>query len=103
MLGQDQDPDVGVAPSDLLGGTQALVGVGWRHPDIDDRHVRAVARDLEEQVVGTAGLRHHVDIGVAEQGRKPVADQQAVIGDHDAHGITAEIVVPVPIGLLIRS
>ena len=74
-----------------------------RHPDIDDRDIRLVARDLEEQVVGAGGLSDYVDAGIAEQGREPVADQQAVIGDHDAHGITAEIVVPVPSGLLMRS
>ena len=103
VLREDHDPDVRVPLSDLLGGTQALVGVRWRHPDVDDRDIRLVARDLEEQVVGAGGLGDHVDTGIAEQGREPVADQQAVIGDHDAHGITAEIVVPVPSGLLIRS
>ena len=103
VLGEDHDPDVRVTLSDLLGGTQPLVGVRWRHPDVDDRDVGLVARDLEEQVVCTGGLGDHVYSGIAEQGREPVADQQAVVGDHDAHGITAEIVVPIPSGLRMRS
>ena len=103
VLREDQNPDVRVAPSDLLGGTKPLVGVRWRHPDIDDCHIRLVARDLEQEVVGAGGLSDHVDTGLAEQGSQPVADQQAVIGDHDAHGITAVTVVPAPSGLLMRS
>jgi hypothetical protein len=88
---------------DFLSGTEALVGVRRRHPDVDDRDVGVVARDLEDEVVGARCLRDDVDTGVAEQGRESVADEQAVVGDHDPHGITAEIVVPVPTGLMMRS
>ena len=63
----------------------------------------SVARDLQEQVVGVRGLSDNLDTGIAEQGREPVADQQAIVGDHDAHGITAESSFPPPRGLLIRS
>ena len=98
VLGEDQDSDLRVAPPNLLGGAQALVGVRRWHPNVDDRDIGLVADDLQEQVVRALCLSDHVDPGFAQQGREPVADQQAVIGNHDPHGITAEIVVPLPTG-----
>ena len=46
VLRQDQDPDAGMARADLVGGAQAFVGVGRRHPDVDDRDVGPVRVDL---------------------------------------------------------
>ena len=40
------------------------------------------------------GLPHDLDPGFVEQARDALAREHRVVGDHDAHGITALIVVP---------
>ena len=39
VLGQDEHTGVGVLIADLRGSDNALVGVGRRHADVDDREV----------------------------------------------------------------
>ena len=46
VLGEDHDAHLRVPGADLVRGAQALVGVRRRHPDVDDRDVRLVLRDL---------------------------------------------------------
>jgi hypothetical protein len=103
VLGEDQDPDLGVAASDLGRGAEPLVGVGRGHPDVDYRDVRPVSPDLPQQVVDAVGYGDDVDPGLAEQRGKPVANQQAVVGYQDPHGITAVTVVPAPAVVATRS
>src|SRR4249919_904010 len=99
VLGQNQNPHPGIATADFLGRAQTFVRVRRGHPDVDDRHIRLRIGDYGQEVVGAAGLGDDVDAGVAEQGREAVADQQVVVGNYDAHGITAVTVVPRPAGL----
>ena len=40
-----------------LGGDEALVGVGRRHADVDDRDVGLVLVDGAQQLVAVVGLR----------------------------------------------
>src|SRR5207237_1137979 len=46
VLRQHDDAGAGVLLANLARGTQALVGVRRRHPDVDDRDIRAVRPDL---------------------------------------------------------
>jgi DNA-binding CsgD family transcriptional regulator len=55
VLGQDPHADGGVPVADLLGGGQALVGVGRGHPDLDDCCVRLGRADRAQQ----RGGGHH--------------------------------------------
>ena len=50
-----------------------------------------------------AGLPGHLDPGLLEQRRDPLADEQVVVRDHDPHGSSAVIVVPAPGGLVTYS
>ena len=84
VLREDEHADARVALADLLGRAQALVGVGRRHPDVHDRDVRAVHRNMAEQVVSGAGLGHDLEACVLEQPRDPFAQEDGVVGEDDA-------------------
>ncbi len=47
------------------------------------------AATLRDEVVGVAGLADDLVTGVLEQPGDPLAQQHAVLGDHDAHGAVA--------------
>ena len=54
VLGEHQHADVGVLGADPLRRDQALVGVGRRHPDVDDRGVRAARAGPAAAALGVA-------------------------------------------------
>ena len=93
-----------VLGADPVGGAQALVGVGRRHPDVDHRDVGMVGSDLAQQILGVAGLAGHFEAGFLEQARQTLAQQHGVVGDHDTDfgvthtGISARSLVPAPAG-----
>src|SRR5215218_7551176 len=89
--------------TDLERCAQALVIVRRREPDVDDRHVRRVAAHLQEQILGGLAASDHLESVLAQQALEPFSQQDAVLGDHDAHGISARSRVPPPLGLQIRS
>src|SRR5215207_3537333 len=64
---------------------------GWR--------AGVAALDLGEQVVGGADLGGDFDARLAQERGEAVANDQVVVGDHDAHGSSALTVVPPPGGL----
>src|SRR5581483_526007 len=102
VLREHEHGGAGMALADLAGRAQALVRVGGRHPDVHHRHVRAVRADLQEQLLGGARLPDHLEPGVREQARDPLAQEDGVLGDHDARhesGISATTRVPPPGGL----
>ena len=71
--------------ADLLCRAQPFVGVRRRHPDVHDRHVRLVRAHLQHQLVRVAGLPDDVEAAVLEQPRDPLAQQDRVVGEDDAH------------------
>ena len=88
-----------MAPAaDLDGGPDALVGVGGRHADVDDGHVGRLPLDALQQLVGPADRRHVVAL-VGEDAGQPLTEDDGILRDHDAQGITARTVVPAPGGL----
>ena len=74
-----------------------------RQPDVDDRDVGRVAAHLQQQLVGGLAAADHLEAGLVEQPHEPLAQQDAVLGDHDPHGISALTRVPPPRGLQTRS
>ena len=77
--------------------------MGGRQPDVEDRDVRRQRGHPREQLVGAAAARQDLAAGVGQQAGDALAQQHAVLGDHDAHGISALTRVPPPRGLHTRS
>ena len=99
VLREHEDADLRPARADQLRRPQALVGVRRRHADVDDRDVRARALDERAQLVGVGGEADHLEPGLLEQPRQPLAQNDGVVGDDYPHGISARSVVPRPGGL----
>jgi hypothetical protein len=59
--------------------------VGRRHADVDDRDVRDLLVDRPHELVARRRLPHDVEAGAPQQRDDPLADEQPVVGDHDAH------------------
>ena len=62
-----------------------------------------MAADDAQQARAVVGLRHDVDVVLAQQRDDPLAQQRLVLGDHDPHGSSARIVVGPPGGLVTVS
>src|SRR4051795_3822685 len=103
VLGEEHDAHAGMAAADLVRGLDALVGLGRGHADVHDGHVGLVKVDRGQQLIRVRRLRDHVDALAAHEGRDALAQQAAVVGDHDAHGSSAVTTVPSPAGLRMRS
>src|SRR3954451_23158063 len=86
-----------------LRGSQALVAEARRQADVDDGDVGTLAEDCVDERVAVLHRIHDVEVVVAEEARQPVAEQCEVLGDHDAHGITARTIVPPPARLSTAS
>src|SRR5439155_22106442 len=84
VLREDEDADARMPAADLLRGAQALVRVGRRHADVDDRDVGGVEGHVAQQVVGRARLRCNLEARVLEQAADALAKQDGVVGKDDA-------------------
>ena len=72
--------------ADLLRRAQPFVGLGRRHPDVDDGDIRLVHRDMAQQVLGIPRLCDDVEACVPEQARDAFTQEHRVIGEYDAYG-----------------
>ena len=88
VVGQDEDGDRWVVPSDCLGRNDAFLGVGRRHLDVDDGDVGLVPRNERQKPVGRVSMADNLDTRVAKETREPLAQKRLVFCDHDAHGIS---------------
>jgi hypothetical protein len=88
VLREDEYAAVRPALPDLLGGTQSLVGLRRRHPDVDQGDVRLVQADVPEEILRRAALRHDLEPRVLQQARNALAQKDGVVGENYAH--TAE-------------
>ena len=77
-------PVSGQLLADRARGVEALGGVRRRHADVDDREVRLVLATSATQLVGVAGLADDLEAGSLEQAGEPFAEQDVVVGQHDA-------------------
>ena len=91
VLGEHEDLGVRVLRADLHRGAQAVVGVGRRHLDVDDRDVGPVRADLAAQVDRVARLADDVEARLLEQPAQPLAEEQLVLADDHPHGGVAAI------------
>jgi dGTPase len=55
-----------------------------RHAHVHDGDVRSVRAHLQEQVLRGAALADDLEAGVLEQARDPLAQEDGVVGKHDA-------------------
>ena len=87
VLRQDEDADLrAVLGADRLRGPEALVGVGRRHPDVDDRDVGVVLADGDEERVGVADLGDDLEAGLDQQPGDPLAQEERVVGQDEPEG-----------------
>ncbi len=93
----------GCSSADLDGRAHALVLVGRRHPDVDDREIGLVLGDGGEERLTVADTRDHGVAGVLEQSCESLAQEHGILGDHDSHGIATSTVVPPPRGLAMSK
>src|SRR5262249_29142041 len=89
--------------AELECGAEPFVAKGWWQANVDDRDLRLVAADCVDERVAVRHRRCDVEAVVAEQSCESVAQQGEVLGDHDAHGSSALIVVGPPSGLVTAS
>jgi hypothetical protein len=68
-----------VLGTDSLSGTEALVGVRRRHPDIDDRDIGLVLADRGQERGSLPCLGDDLDPGLAEQAGEPFTEQDGVV------------------------
>ena len=84
VLGEHHDRGPGMPGADLARRAQALVGVGRRHADVDQGDVGRGLVDRPQQLLGRRRLARDGDPGLAQQGGDALADEEVVVGDHDA-------------------
>ena len=71
-----------MALTDLPCRDEPLIRVGRRHPDVDDRHVGLVHRDVAQQVVGRPRLGDDLEPGLLQEARDALAQEHGVVGEH---------------------
>src|SRR4029453_11763226 len=89
--------------SDFEGGLETFVVVGGRQPDVDDRDIGREAAHVEQELLGVLTPGHDFEVGFLEKASEAFAEEDTVLGDRYAHGISAWTRVPPPAGLQTRS
>src|SRR5262249_40566958 len=67
------------------GGFKTLIGMRWRHPDVDDDEVGSVRTYPLHEILCVAGLSHDGEVVALKQACKALAEQDIVVGDDDPH------------------
>ena len=81
---QHEDSRLRKLLADGAGGVEPLSLLRRRHPDVDHRQVRLVLADQRKELLGIAGLTHHLEPRPLEQAREALPEQDVVIGERDA-------------------
>src|SRR5439155_16078520 len=89
VVRENEHADVGMLGADPLRGDEALVRVGRRHADVDDRSVRSLCPNLPHEGGSVFGLSDDVDACLLEEAHDPLTGEHRVLGDDYAHGISA--------------
>src|SRR5207302_8568248 len=103
ILRHDEHRGVGRARAQRQRSADAVVAERGRKPHVDDGDVRLLEQDGGDERVAICDRGDDVETVVAKQAREAVAQEREVLRDHDAHGITARIVVGPPAGLVTAS
>ena len=67
--------------ADLARRLQTLGGLGGRHPDVGEHHVRPQRGDQLQQLLRVPGGADHVQAGVGQHPAQSLAQQHGVLGD----------------------
>ena len=89
MMRENEDADLRVGHAQFAGSDQSLVAVGRRHPDVDDDDVGLGHVDGSRQFDRVCDLADNLETDLGQEAREPLAQEQLVIRDHDAQGISA--------------
>ena len=86
---------LGMLLAQRVRGAHALVGAGRRHPDVGEHDVGELGVDGRQQLVEVAARADDLEVRLRlEQADDALADEVAVLGDHDAHGHRPEVTRP---------
>ena len=85
------------------GGAQPFVGEGGRQPNVDDGDVGPDRDQLLGELRPVVDGGHDVEAVRGQHAGQPVAEQDLVLGDQDAHGSSISSTVGPPAGLSTRS
>ena len=93
VLGEDEHSASRFLDADASGGAQPFVGVRRREPYVDDGDVGPLTADEFHQRVDVGRFADDLEASVPEHSHDSLASEELVLGDYDAHGINASIVV----------
>jgi hypothetical protein len=97
VLRQNEDPDArAVLGADRLRGAEALVRVGRRHPDVDDRDIGLVLANCGQERGGVADLGDDLEACFDQQSCDPFAEKDGVIGKDNTEGHVAGTSARIP-------
>jgi hypothetical protein len=97
-LGEHEHADAGPLVADQQRRPQPLIGERGRHPDVDHAHVGDGGGDRPQELLGVAVGRDDLMAGLGQQPGQSLPQQHRILGDHDPHGSTAEMIVGPPDG-----
>ena len=86
VLREDEHAGLGELGADPLGGVDSLGGEGRGHPDVGEHRVGAVVLHGCVQLDRVGRGRDQLDLrGLRQESGHPLPDEEAVIGEDDAH------------------
>jgi hypothetical protein len=88
VLRQHEHREPGMPGTQLDRGAQAVVGVGGRHPHVDDGQVGIVRGDRVDQARRVSDRRDGLDRAVRQQPYEAFPEQHGILGDHHPHRVT---------------
>ncbi len=88
VLREHEHPYLRPAVTDHHCGTQALVEVCRRHPDVDDAHVGDLLRDRPQQCFTVADRSGHPQPLLLKQANQALAQQDRVFGDDNTQRLS---------------
>src|SRR6516225_6993143 len=89
--------------ANLLRRLGALRRLRRGHPHVDDRHVGLPPPHRLSQLVAVRRLADDVEAALGQHAREALAHEHRVLRDHDPHGISPTMRVPLPESLSMRS
>ena len=85
VLGEDEHRRVRMTLPDLLCRAQSFVRVRRRHLDVDDRDIRVVRANLQQQILSRAALPDDLESLVGEESGDALTKKHRVVSEGDAN------------------
>ena len=102
-LGEQEHRKSSLLGPNLLRDPGSLIGLSRRHAHVDDDYVGVRLAHGLAQLLGVAGLRDDLELRVGQYPSQALPEEDRVVRDYDAHGISATMRVPPAGGLSTRS